>query len=129
MLILALWIQSFPGYTQSDSLYCLPISKARLLVQDAVRLQLLQGALSTLEARVELLESEKTASYKSFSNLLKLSEQKYSKQKENTLYMEKLAMSYKGQMEYYQKRERKQRRKKNIVTYGAVVLISLLIIK
>lgn len=112
-----------------DSVYCLSIESARLLIADALRLRVQLHLNDTLSARVRLLESQQITTYNSFSNLLKVEQEKFSTQKENTGHMERLALSYKGQMEYYQKREKKQRKKKNILGGALVVVIVLTLIK
>ena len=123
MLILALWIQSLPGYTQTDSAYCLTIQKARLLISDAMKTHLTEELLTTSQERVALLESEKTASYKSFTNLLNISQQKFQKQKEITSGFVRLSDSRRQESDYYQKRSKKYRRQRNGLAAGLVVVI------
>lgn len=81
------------------------------------------------DSRIALFENEKLSSYASYTNLLNLSEQKYLTQKENTGYMERLAISYKSELEYYQKKDRKHRRQRNLLSYGLAAVIVLLIVK
>lgn len=128
-LILALWIQSFPGYTQTDSLYCLPIQTARLLVEDAMRLPLSEALLATSQKRVELLESEKTALHKSFTNLLKIEQLKYETQKQITANMESWGNSWRDQATFYQKKDRKHRREKKLLIGGIAILIGVMVVK
>lgn len=120
---------SAPTSGHDPKTICIAVEKARLLVADALRLRLADSLNNTLATRVQLLEDSKMAAHSSFTNLLKLSEQKFETQKENTGHMERLALSYKGQMEYYQKREKKQRKKKNILGGALVVVIVLSLIK
>lgn len=118
-----------PSGDEPQKQYCIPMAKARLLVADALRLRFADSLNNNLSARVNLLEIEKLASHHSFINLLKTSEQKYTTQKENTGHMERLAMSYKSERDYYIKRERKQRQKKNILSYGLLALLGIIIVK
>lgn len=113
----------------ADSVYCLSIGSARLLIADALRLRVQIDLNDTLSAHVRLLESQQIAAYNSFTNLLKVEQQKYQSQKENTGHMERLALSYKSERDYYLKRERKQRRKKNILGGALVVVIILTLVK
>lgn len=107
----------------------MPIQTARRLVSDALRLRLADSLNNTLSQRVLLMETEKSAAYQSYTNLLNLSEQKFQTQKENTGYMERLALSYKSELEYYQKKDRKHRRQRNLLSYGVAGVIVLLLVK
>lgn len=102
---------------------------ARLLVADALRLRVLDSLHSLQAGRIALLESEKLASSVSYTNLLKLSEQKFETQKEITADFVRLADSWRDQSDYYQKKYKKQRRQKGLLTAVTVGLIGLLIIK
>ena len=133
-LTLSLWIQSFPGYTQNrdtteEKTYCLPIWKARLLVADALRLRLADSIVQNKSARIILLEQEKESYHQSYTNLLKLSEQKFETQKEITSDFVRLADSWRDQSDYYQKRYKKQRRQKGLLTAVTVGLIIIIIAK
>lgn len=128
-LLLLSWIHSSECYSQTDSVYCLPLTKARLLVASALRLSLADSLNENLSARVDLLESQQLESYRSYTNLLKLSEQKYERQKETTLLMENFAASHREEADYYRKKYRKQRRQKGLLTAGMVVLLGLILVK
>lgn len=119
--------QSYTG--TRDSVYCLSIGSARLLIADALRLRVQIDLNDTLAARVHLLESQQITAYNSYTNLLNLSQQKFKTQKENTGYMERLALSYKSELEYYQKKDRKHRRQRNLLSYGLAGVIVLLLVK
>lgn len=92
-----------------DSTYCLPLSKARLLISDALRLRASDTIMENLSKRVVLLETEKAATYLSFTNLLKIEQEKFQLQKEITDHTSKLSESYREQLAYITKKERKQR--------------------
>jgi C4-type Zn-finger protein len=94
-----------------------------------MRLHLLEGLLATSQERVELLESEKIASYKAFTNLLKIEQQKYEAQKEITVNMESWGNSWRDQSAYYEKKDRKHRRQKKGLIAGIVILIGVLVVK
>lgn len=87
-----------------DSVYCLPIGKARLALQDAARLRVVIAERDTLETRVILLESQQLASYHSFTNLLRIEQDKYTLQKETTADVWKIATSYKQEMDSEKKK-------------------------
>lgn len=112
-----------------DSVYCLPLSTARLLVGDAMRLQTANLLVDTLYARVHLLELKESALYDSYTNLLNLSEQKYEKQKEITADVVRLSDSWRDQSNYYQKRYKKARRGKKIITYIAIAALGWAVVK
>lgn len=123
------WTALCQSYTGADSVYCLPIMKARLLVSDALRLRLTDSINSVLLERVDLIEGQQRAAVDSYTNLLNLSEQKYEKQKEITSDFSRLADSWRSEADYYQKRYKKQRNQKGLLTAGVVVLVGLIILK
>jgi hypothetical protein len=63
--------------------------------------------------RVDLLQSQYADSHAAFSNLLKIEQDKYSLQKETTGDMERLAYSFRDQMNHYQKKEKRSRWQRN----------------
>lgn len=128
--MLGFWIVSFPGYTQqTDSVYCLPIGKARLLVADAMKLRLSEELLTTSQQRVELLESERIAAHKAFTNLLKIERDKYTMQKEITADVSRLSDSWREEATYFQKRSKKFRRQRDGLALGIVGVLILMVIK
>lgn len=127
-LTLTLWIASFSAFSQTDSAYCLPISKARLLVAHALRLQLADSLNNLQAARIVLLSDEKQSLVLSYTNLLNISEQKFQKQKEITSDFVRLSDSWRDQSEHYRKEDRKHRRQRNGLAAGMVVVIVLGII-
>ena len=128
-LLVLSWTHSFQCYSQTDSVYCLPIDKARRLIASAIRLPLSDSIVTNLSHQVTLLQSQNLAQYRSFSNLLEIEREKYQIQKETTAHMESLANSWRDQSVYYQKAAKKQRRKKNLLIYAGVGLIILVIVK
>lgn len=128
LLSLTLWSKCY-SQTSGDSVYCLPIGKARLLVSAALKARLTDSLLVTADNRIDLLESEKLSSYAAYINLLKLSEQKFETQKEITADFVRLADSWRDESDYYQKRYRQQRRQKGLLTAGMVGLLILVIAK
>lgn len=124
MLNSTAWCQS-----STDSTYCLPLSTARLLVADALRLRVADSLNNLQASTIAILEFEKLISYRSFTNLLKLSEDKYQKQKEITSDMVRFSDSWKEESEYYQTRSKKFRRQRNGLAAGLVGVIILTLIK
>lgn len=126
-LTLILWILWFPAYTQTDSVYCLPIGKARLLVADALKLRVMESLNDTLSQRVYLLESRYTEAYNSFTNLLKIERQKQELRSELFKHMESVAGTYKSENEVLKKKVRRlkwQRAGLGVLTV-LVVVVSL----
>lgn len=135
-LLFTALIRSCPCYCQtdirfqsSDSVYCLPLGKARQLVSAALRAKINDSILVNLESRIFLLESEKLSVHQSFTNLLKISEQKFEKQKEITSDFVRLSDSWRDQSEYYRKKERKARGKNKVLTIVVLILTGAVIIK
>lgn len=81
------------------------------------------------DSRIALLEDEKLSSYAAFTNLLKIEQEKVQYHKEMFSHMENLAGSFREEKEYYIKRERKQRRKKNVLGYAVLILAGALVVK
>ena len=109
--------------------YCLPIGKARRLVEDAFRLRIADSLNNVLSARIDLLNTVRKKESDSYTNLLKLSEQKFETQKEITADFVRLADSWREESEYYQRKYKKQRRQKGVLTIGAVGLLVIMILK
>lgn len=118
------WTALSQDYTHDE--YCLPLSKARLVIQDALRYKAADSLANLLEARVGLLESQNLAQYHSFSNLLQIEQQKFTTQKEITANMEGLTNSFREERDYYQKQDRKHRRQNKLLAgllVGVVILV------
>ena len=105
-LTLTLWILWYPGYTQTDSVYCLSITKARLLIADALRLRLADSLQTLAEQRVTMLERERVTLHNSFINLLKIEQEKFQVQKEITSHQEAVSSSYKEENQHLKKKVR-----------------------
>ena len=112
-----------------DSIYCLPLKTARALVADALRLQVSDSLNTVLSAQVDLLQAARLSDYHSFTNLLKIEQEKFETQKEITADFVRLADSWREEATYYQKRYKKQRRQKGVLTIGAMGLLVLMILK
>jgi hypothetical protein len=97
-LTLTLWILSFPAYTQTDSVYCLPLGKARLLVADALKLSVSQSQNSVLLEQVRLLEERESVSYLSYNKLLNTQKEKDIYFREITAHLNDLVASYKSEV-------------------------------
>ena len=122
------WTALSQNYTP-DTVYCLPIVKARALVSDALKLRIADSLNNTLSERAALLQSAKLSDYNSFTNLLNISEQKFQKQKEITSDFVRLSDSWRDQSEYYRKEDRKHRRQRNGLGFGLVAVIILTLVK
>jgi hypothetical protein len=95
-------------YSQTDdSLYCLPIGKARQLVSVALKARLADSLLSYADSRIALLESEKLSSYQSFTNLLKIEREKLQLQKEITAHTESVSNTYQEEKKSLKKQVRR----------------------
>lgn len=101
------WIPLSQCYSQTDSAYCLPIGKARLLLADALRLRVQVLLNDTLSVRVSLLENQVETQYTSFTKLLKIEADKLQIQKEITLHTESISGTYKDQNDTLKKQARK----------------------
>lgn len=99
------------------------------MIADALKLNEALAIEEVLSKRVALLESQQIASQTSYSNLLKLSEEKYLNQKEITSDMVRLSSSWKEESDYFQKRSKKFRRQRNGVAAGLVAVIILTLIQ
>ena len=95
----------------------------------ALKYQILDSINNLLSERVVLAESQLSMQYKSYTNLLNLSEQKYQKQKEITSDFVRLSEGWKKEAEYYQKKYRKSRRGKRIITYIGLTAIGWAAVK
>jgi hypothetical protein len=106
--MLSLSILWCPAYTQThqSEVYCLPIEKARLLVADAMRLRLVDSISNNKSARILLLEQEKESSYQSFTNLLKIEQEKNKIQSEIILHSESISEVYKEENTHLKKKVR-----------------------
>lgn len=131
-LTLSCWILWSECYTQpidTTKEYCLSLVNARLLIADAFHLRLSDSLLNLQTARVDLLENEAHVSYSSFTNLLKIEQDKYLTQKSITGNFESVANSYRDQLVYYQKKDRKHRWQRNGVTGLLIGVIIMSLIK
>jgi hypothetical protein len=126
-LTLTLWILSFPAYTQTDSVYCLPLGKARLLVADALKLSVSQSQNSVLLEQVRLLEERESVSYLSYNKLLNT-------QKEKDIYFREITAHLNGLVESYKSEAKENRWKATkfkilaiLEVVGMVVLVIVLL--
>lgn len=99
----------------------MPLSKARLLIGDALKLRVADSLNTNLNARIVLLESQYETSYSSFTNLLKISEANLTDQKAISADFQKHSQSFSDQLSYYEKINRKQKRQ----NFGLKVLLGL----
>jgi hypothetical protein len=121
----------YPAYTQTgtETVYCLPISEARLLVADALRLRQADSMLVNRSARISLLEQQMESDHQSFTNLLKIESEKLKVQKEITSDMARFSDSFKEELSYTQKKSRKFKRQRNVLGVLLVVVIGLAAVK
>lgn len=126
-LTLSLWILSFPGYTQTEKpeVFCVPLAKARLLVADALRLRVADSLNNVQSSHIALLEVQYNSAYSSFTNLLKIEQEKTKLQQEINLHNEFLVSSYKAENDLLKKQVRKlkwQRAGLGVLTVVVIVL-------
>lgn len=126
-LLLILWTHSFQCFSQTDSVYCLAISKARLLVADAIRLRLVDSVLHNRHTRIELLENEKKSAYDAFTNLLKIEQDKFKEQSLIISDLQKHSQSFADQLAYIEKREKKQRTQNKILKVGITLAAGFIV--
>jgi hypothetical protein len=84
----------------------MPLSSARLLVADALRLRVSDSLNSNLSARLLLSEEQYLSSYRSFTNLLKLEQEKNKIQSEIILHSESISQVYKEENAHLKKKVR-----------------------
>lgn len=124
-LTLTLWILWSPAYTQTDTTYCLPIVKARMLIADALRLRVSDSVNMNLSGRIVLLESQYESFYQSFTNLLKIESEKLKLQKEITINTESVSATYQEENEHLKKQNKRlkwQRVGLGVITVVVIVL-------
>jgi hypothetical protein len=83
------------------------------LVRDALKLRAADSLLQLQSSRIVLLENKQQSLSLSYTNLLKIEQDKYNLQKETTGDMERLAYSFRDQMNYYKKKEKRSRWQRN----------------
>lgn len=121
LLALSLIVPSI-GYTQNNN-YCLPIEKARLLVEDAFKKRVLDTVVNTLEDKIIILENQVTTQANDYRNLLKIEADKFQVQKEISELNEGLTKSYKDQLTHTEKLNRRHKRQRNVL--GLLVLVAV----
>lgn len=123
--MLLIWILPYSAFTQTDTTYCLPIKKARLLVADAYQNRIQDSLISELSGKIRLLEQEKQTLQININNII-LNE----RAKTNTANL--LSQNYKRlsdtneqESTYYKKQLKKSRRKLTAAVILGVLLVGI----
>lgn len=116
-------IASLPAYTQTET-YCLPIAKARLLFEDAIKKKVLDTIVNRQGIQIKLLQEHSFSDYNSFQALLKIERDKFEVQKDITTHTEALVESYKEQSEHFRKQSRARKWQRNGIGLVLIVVIA-----
>lgn len=123
MLITLFWIASFTKcFTQTS--YCLPIEKARLLVADAMKSQVQDSLIVEQSAKIQLLENEKAKTFESLNQIIIIEKEKVQLQSEQSDHYRQLSVTYEDE----NKRLKKEVRKARWQLRGAVLIGVTLIV-
>lgn len=109
--------------------HCLPLEISRKLHHDAVRSYLQDTVITELSGKITLLESEKASIRDSFTELLKIEQEKTTLQASKFEDQVRISDSYSEQLKYISKKERKARRQRNVAIGIGVILITLAVVK
>ena len=107
----------------------MPIKQARAVFEDAVRSFTLDSIVHEQGQIIHLQQSAADELAASYRREISLVNQKFETQKEITSDFVRLADGWKEEATYYQKRYKKQRRQKGLLTAVTVGLIILIIAK
>lgn len=120
------WILSGPLYGQN---HCIPLEESQWLHEQAYKKQVADSVIELQGQLIELVVAHSFQRYRDFQELLNIEHQKYITQKESTELMEKFAASFREELNYYQKKDRKHRRQRNGLGVGVVALVILILAK
>lgn len=109
--------------------HCLPLEISRKLHHDAVRSYLQDTVINELSGKITLLESEKASIRDSFTELLKIEQEKSNLQAGKFEDQVRISDSYSEQLKYISKKERKARRGRNVAIGLGVVLMIVAVAK
>jgi len=123
VIVLLILILPFRGYTQTDTVYCLPIQKARLLVADAYKNRVQDSLISELSEKVKVLEEEKQNFQVNINNVI-LNEQ--AKVNDATLLADDYKKLYEVSEQEKQHLKKTAKKDKRKLT-GAIILGVLLV--
>lgn len=112
---------SLTGYTQTE--YCLPVDKAKKLIEDAVKKRILDTALLNREEHIALLNIQLEQTTYDYKELVQKLESKY--QTQLNIYQEFEKMSIECEAE--NKRLNKQLKKRSLGNYGLAALLLIVI--
>lgn len=118
MMLMAL---SWTASCQSSINYCLPIEKARLLFEDAVKKRVLDTLVNEQSGKIALLTEQSAKQKADFQSLLKIADASLTDQKAISLDFQKHSQSFADQLKYYEKINKKQKRQ----NVGLKVLLGL----
>lgn len=105
------------------------MDKARLLVADAMARPVLDSMVHELHGKITLLESEKASIRDSFTELLKIEQEKTTLQAGKFEDQVRISDSYNEQLKYISKKERKARFQRNVAIGLGVVLMIVAVAK
>lgn len=125
-LLLLSWILSGPAFGQA---HCIPLDESRWLHEQALKAVALDSIVHSQGKQIDLLRDINSEQYRDFQKLLAIEREKFATQKGITADFVRLADSWREEAEFYQKRYKKQRRQKGVLTIGAVGLLIITILK
>ena len=128
VLSILILMSSLTAFGQ-DTTYCLPIKQARAVFEDAVRSFTLDSIVHEQGQIIHLQQSAADELAASYRREISLVNQKFETQKEITADFVRLADGWKEEASYYQKKYKKQRRQKGLLTAVTVGLIIIIIAK
>jgi hypothetical protein len=99
-----------------DSLYTLPIWRARLLFEDAFKKRIQDTLIDSLDSRVQILEAEKKMAYNSFNEQIKA-------HKESVRYYREITDLERSLKEYERTEKRKYKYQRNLGIAGVVTYV------
>ncbi len=109
---------TLPG---QSTLHCIPRSESEILHEMAGKYLVAHDEIINLNERIDTLQDRVTTQQADFKKLLVLSEKKYLAQKQVSENMASLSNSFRDQLTYYQKKERKQRIQNRFLKGGIIL--------
>ena len=89
----------------------------------------LEKVVNSQDSTINLLETSIISTHQYYCDQMADLQKSLENQTKATAHMESLANSFREERDYYQKQYRKQRRKKNVLTYLGVGLVVLIVAK
>jgi len=113
----------------SDSSYCMPISKARLVFADAIKKRVLDSLLVNNAKEVKLCMDAKDSQSKAYLAAMANLNQQVKLQSEINENSTGIIGTYKKETDYYKKQSRRHRNERNVMILVFVWSIAALILQ